>query len=476
MLQDCSMNYVWLRPLVEQFPKCAPSQFFIVDCLLVVDELLNDNLLMRAPENGRIVPTSRAEKVDLATAEAVRIRKCYSTLRYLYRNGATAGESRVARKQRRQEREREQESQVEEDQAGANSPTSSGADHDLAAPDEFERPASPARDECGGDDEAASDPSSSDCEPCEKPCKNQKGPVGSDAAGDSDSDDVSSEATLGLDLRPLRSALTRKRSCEDVVAESQMSDSDSEKAKASASKKKAKEANKSKKASFKRGVKKTVAKQREGSSLRVEKVPKVMRVDSYGAYSLAEIPAEARPDLTKKNRGEHSYTVTTSVTTPAGEEEEVVVDALLRNRAYYIKCRGCEGAIGPLSARMPRSWLNHHSWLAPVCEDIMGKGNALIRARKGIAQLPDMEKHLNAGNTFRDKQKRSILAGLRVLKVIGVLVSLLFAQKNLPFTPLDHFEAFAGTRSEARHAVALDIKYDSEGMNILTTEGFIQHL
>lgn len=46
----------------------------------------------------------------------------------------------------------------------------------------------------------------------------------------------------------------------------------------------------------------------------------------------------------------------------------------------------------------------------------MGKGNALIRARKGIAQLPDMEKHLNAGNTFRDKQKRSILAGLRVLK------------------------------------------------------------
>ena len=89
------MNYVWLRPLVEQFPKCAPSQFFIVDCLLVVDELLNDNLLMRAPENGRIVPTSRAEKVDLATAEAVRIRKCYNTLRYLYRNGATAGESRV---------------------------------------------------------------------------------------------------------------------------------------------------------------------------------------------------------------------------------------------------------------------------------------------------------------------------------------------------------------------------------------------
>lgn len=32
-------------------------------------------------------------------------------------------------------------------------------------------------------------------------------------------------------------------------------------------------------------------------------------------------------------------------------------------------------------------------------------------------------------------------------QVIGVLVSLLFAQKNLPFTPLDHFEAFAGTRS-----------------------------
>lgn len=78
---------MWLRPLVEAYPKTAPSQFFLIDTLLALDGMLDEQLLMQGPVNGRIEPTSRQKKVELASEEVGRIRRLYSTLRYLYRNG-----------------------------------------------------------------------------------------------------------------------------------------------------------------------------------------------------------------------------------------------------------------------------------------------------------------------------------------------------------------------------------------------------
>lgn len=86
--QDCSRNFVWLRPVVEAYPKVAPSPFFMTDVYLEVDKRLGGKLLLLAPENGKIPFTSMTEKVEIAAAEVGKLRKLYSTLRYLYRNGS----------------------------------------------------------------------------------------------------------------------------------------------------------------------------------------------------------------------------------------------------------------------------------------------------------------------------------------------------------------------------------------------------
>lgn len=75
---------------MEKFPKAAPSNFFLIDSLLRLDAKLNYNLLVNPPVDGKLTTTSKAEKIDRACDEVKRIRKLYSALRYLYRNGSLA--------------------------------------------------------------------------------------------------------------------------------------------------------------------------------------------------------------------------------------------------------------------------------------------------------------------------------------------------------------------------------------------------
>ena len=72
---------------MEKFPKAAPSQFFLVDCYLRLDHLLGGNLIVNPPVNDRIPETPKADKVAKACEEMKRLRKLYSALRYLFRNG-----------------------------------------------------------------------------------------------------------------------------------------------------------------------------------------------------------------------------------------------------------------------------------------------------------------------------------------------------------------------------------------------------
>ena len=59
----------------------------MVDVYLRLDELLDGNLLVNGPVNGKVPITPKADKVAKACEEMKRLRKLYSALRYLYRNG-----------------------------------------------------------------------------------------------------------------------------------------------------------------------------------------------------------------------------------------------------------------------------------------------------------------------------------------------------------------------------------------------------
>lgn len=89
-LKDIACNMVWLRPIVAEFPDRIPSQFYLVDCLLHLDFLLNDKLLLhQKPEkhDGVSPWTTRGEKVEMARIESSRIKRLLGALRYLWRNG-----------------------------------------------------------------------------------------------------------------------------------------------------------------------------------------------------------------------------------------------------------------------------------------------------------------------------------------------------------------------------------------------------
>lgn len=58
----------------------------------------------------------------------------------------------------------------------------------------------------------------------------------------------------------------------------------------------------------------------------------------YKGYSLAEIPTQARPDLSKKNQGQHSYTLS---------KDGASVEILLRCKAFFVKRVGGEMALDP---------------------------------------------------------------------------------------------------------------------------------
>ena len=64
---------------------------------------------------------------------------------------------------------------------------------------------------------------------------------------------------------------------------------------------------------------------------------------TYGAYSLDEIPRDAWPNLSRANRGHHSYTLS--------DGKGAVVEILLQKRGFFIKKvkNGFEGPQGHVS-------------------------------------------------------------------------------------------------------------------------------
>lgn len=69
----------------------------------------------------------------------------------------------------------------------------------------------------------------------------------------------------------------------------------------------------------------------------------------YGEYSLKDIPMAARPQPDRIHRGKHSYTVKTAVRDPGDEMREVLVDYLLRAKAYYVKKAAPTGHCGQIT-------------------------------------------------------------------------------------------------------------------------------
>lgn len=63
------------------FPLQVPSGYFICDCWLMLDAFLDRKLFRPGPGESR---------VDLAADEAVRVKKCMGSLRYLWRNSKGA--------------------------------------------------------------------------------------------------------------------------------------------------------------------------------------------------------------------------------------------------------------------------------------------------------------------------------------------------------------------------------------------------
>ena len=72
----------------------------------------------------------------------------------------------------------------------------------------------------------------------------------------------------------------------------------------------------------------------------------------YKAYDVSGLPPPAQPDLTKANRGEHSYTLTSGPS---------CIEVLLRQKAFFVKRVGGEGT-GPKGQVSWKS--NGGSWAA----------------------------------------------------------------------------------------------------------------
>ena len=70
---------------------------------------------------------------------------------------------------------------------------------------------------------------------------------------------------------------------------------------------------------------------------------------TYGEYSLDGIPVKARPQQDRVNRGNHSYTVSVEVPNADGEGDQVLIDVLLRQKAYFIKKCPAGGKKGQVS-------------------------------------------------------------------------------------------------------------------------------
>ncbi|CAJ1360259.1 unnamed protein product, partial [Effrenium voratum] len=166
-------------------------------------------------------------------------------------------------------------------------------------------------------------------------------------------------------------ALERKRSCVDVVAESEQAAKRSrqeevdtaydcakprvKKADPGRSRAPGKATKKGKKqnpprATFKRGHTKKVKAVKGGADAAPGSSDADQEVATeYNGYSLEGIPQHALPSATRINKGLHSYTCAISVHDEPNESQVALVDVLLRNRAYYVKRCLPNGKCGQVS-------------------------------------------------------------------------------------------------------------------------------
>jgi len=112
-----------------------------------------------------------------------------------------------------------------------------------------------------------------------------------------------------------------------------------------------------------------------------------------------------------------------------------------------------------------------------------GKSSTYLQSIKQTpSSLQDPEQRLN----YREVRRRSIIAGLRMMKapaVVAVLVNMIFACQTLQFSranELDHVELFAGDCSvtrgeltEGRRAMAVDVVIGGSTMDLTSDAGFV---
>ena len=72
--QEVGSNYVWLKPLVQEFQRFVPGSLVLTDILLYADGLLDGRLFPQEPKQTHV------------SKEASRLKKLMGALRTLYRN------------------------------------------------------------------------------------------------------------------------------------------------------------------------------------------------------------------------------------------------------------------------------------------------------------------------------------------------------------------------------------------------------
>eukprot|EP00435_Cladocopium_sp_Y103_P039375 s919_g10.t1 len=321
------------------------------DTLLMLDFFLDQKLFLNADHKAKGA-TTYEEKVDYAREEAGRLKKLLGALRYLWRNGHfdLYTDANSARRKSRADLEA-QDDNAGQDQEGEESGDEE-RDGDHAPEDNDSKEGSDSED--SGEKAGATDAESDDDDECvcEHASKSPLSPV--DSQEDQEMEESESE-----EVDP---HLIHDRDPDDVSGFDSDDSADTlmlpgggpgddgvrvkiPKAKGAA---KASSSKKSKKASFRRGAKKGKKVQKEPKRHTGKGSPEAME---YNGYCLKELPLSARPQPNRVHRGMHSYTVKTAVRDTKGVMQDVLVDVLLRQRAYYVKKVPQGGRCGQVSWR-----------------------------------------------------------------------------------------------------------------------------
>ncbi|CAK8985427.1 30S ribosomal protein S6 [Durusdinium trenchii] len=212
------------------------------------------------------------------------------------------------------------------------------------------------------------------------------------------------------------------------------------------------------------------------------------------------------PKAKKPKNGEEQKREKTEELTIAGDKFKTydlkalqAIEVLLKNKAFVVKRIGApaNGIVGEGKDNCQvaavfkvetRGLVSLGREPTFVSIDGWDRVKLLALKRRANASMP-FKQNGAAGKptTWKQKHKQSVLAGLRFMKapmVLAALCSLMFANSQLNFKPLDHLELFAGVHSitsgewkESRHAIPMDLTYDKDGgQDILTPVGFCNML